>query len=172
MTDIATLWDVSLGAGDWAISAPSWPLWVDEHGNSIRDQHGRPIGNAFQSATGLVDDQDFYTAVLISLFTDAAASDDDIIPDGSADPRGWWGDASIGSKLWLLSRSKATADIPVRAKTYIAEALQWFIDGGIVASIDITTEWTRPSMLGAQVIFRRQDGASAAISFSRLWDTV
>lgn len=172
MTDIATSWDVGLAAGDWTLSTPSWPLWVDEHGNSIRDQVGRPIANAFIPATGLVDDQDLYTAVLISMFTDAAASADDVIPDGSGDPRGWWGDAAIGSKLWLLARSKATPDIPAKVRTCIADALQWLVDDGVVAAIDITTEWTKPNMLGAQVIFRRQDGTRAALNFSRLWETV
>lgn len=171
MADIATLWNADLAVGDWSISASSWPIWVDENGNSIRDEIGRPVGNAFRPGEGLISGSDLYTAALISLFTDAAASDDDVIPDGSKDPRGWWGDTAIGSKLWLLSRVKATADIPARAKAYIQQATQWFLDDDVASSINVATEWTRPNMLGCQVTFYRADGARLALAFSRLWDS-
>ena len=79
MTDITTIWVVESGTGDWSIS-----------------------GGALASG------DDLASAVLISLFTDGLAGDDDIPPDGSGDRRGWWGDAGedipIGSKLWLLDR--------------------------------------------------------------------
>lgn len=171
MSDIATIWRVDQAAGDWVLSPSSWPIWVDEQGNSIRDQQGRAVGNAFVPGTGLVAGQDLYTAVLISLFSDAEAGPDDIFPDGSGDPRGWWGGA-IGSKLWLRARSKATPTILALVKTDIAQALQWLIEDDVVAAIDVVTEFTRPSILGAQVTFRRRDGARAALSFSRLWETV
>lgn len=171
MADIATLWNVDQAAGDWVLSAPSWPIWVDEAGNSIRDERGRPVGNAFIAGDGLVSGHDLYTAVLISLFSDAEAGPDDVVPDGSGDPRGWWGGA-IGSKLWLRARSKATSTILALVKSDIMQALQWLIDDDVVAAIDVTTEFTRPSVLGAQIVLRRRDGARAALSFSRLWETV
>lgn len=171
MPDIATTWDVDNAVGDWTISAPRWPLWVDQNGDSIRDQIGRAVGNAFIPGQGLVTGSDLYTAVLISLFTDAAAGPDDIIPDGSRDPRGWWGDPSIGSKLWLLMRSKATSTVLALAKTYIEQALQWLIDDGVVAKIEVTTEWTKRATLGALIVFHRSDGAHLALNFSQLWET-
>lgn len=69
----------------------------------------------------LQGDDGLMTAVIISLFTDARAHDDDPLPDErvgvSSDRRGWWGDClpdaqgeqtleSIGSRLWLLWREK------------------------------------------------------------------
>jgi phage gp46-like protein len=172
MADIATVWNVGQGFGDWQISPAELSVWVDQNGNSIRDQSGAPVGVDFTPGQGLVSGADLYTAALNSLFTDAAAGPDDIIPDGSTDPRGWWGDPDIGSKLWLLARSKATPDIPGRAKGYSAGALQWLIDDDVVARIDIVTQWTKPNMLGAQITFYRRDGVRAALSFGRLWETV
>ncbi|HLN23876.1 MAG TPA: phage GP46 family protein [Patescibacteria group bacterium] len=132
MTDIATLWSPAEGRGDWAIS-----------------------GADLQSGDDLV------TAVLVSLFTDAAARPDDVIPDGTTDPRGWWGDLGedvpIGSRLWLLDRSKATAEVLLKARDYIIEALQWLVDDGVVESFDIATEWTTPTMLGARVVAHKGD---------------
>jgi phage gp46-like protein len=68
---------------------------------------------------GTLDDrQALATAVIVALGTDALASEDDILPDpDSTDRAGWWGDMDadviwngwpIGSKLWLLRRSKIT----------------------------------------------------------------
>lgn len=111
MADIATTWIPLLGAGDWALAGGD-----------------------------LASGSDLETAVLISLFTDAQAAPDDVIPDGTSDPRGWWGDdgetTPIGSKIWLLARSKATPDIPSRLRTAILSALQWLVDDKVVTAID------------------------------------
>ena len=101
--------------------------------------------------------KDLQTAILISLFSDRMARPDDSIPDGT-DPRGWWGDENIGSRLWLLSRAKQTQDTLQRAYDYIVESLQWMLDDGVVARFDVMCEWTRPSFLGAQIIAYKQDG--------------
>ncbi len=171
MADIATIWNPSTGTGDWQLSTPSWPLWTDENGNSIYDEQGRAEGNPFIAGDGLVSGADLYTAVLISLFTDAQADPDDIIPDGTTNPRGWWA-GSIGSKLWLRARSKATPTTLALVKADIEQALQWLIDDDVVASVDVTTEWTMPTLLGARVVLSRQDGSKIAVAFSRLWESV
>lgn len=171
MPDIATIWDPATGTGDWAIDAPKQLLWTDELGNSIVDEVGNPIGSVFTSGNGLVTGSDLYTSALISLFTDAQAEPDDIIPDGSNDPRGWWA-GPIGSKLWLRERSKATSTLPALIKNDIEQALAWFIADGVVAAIDVAVEYERPGMIGAVVVFRRQDGARAALRFSRLWESI
>lgn len=139
--DIQTTWDEQAGVGDWAIAS-----------------------------AGISPLDDLYTAVLISLFTDAEAGEDDQIPDGSNDPRGWWG-GPIGSKLWLLTRMKATPSLLAIAKGYCEEALAWLVDDGIAASIEVQTEFTLPGMLGIEVIVRRRDGTRRALRFSRLWET-
>jgi len=101
------------------------------------------------STNDLESDGGLETAVFISLFTDRRAKDDDILPDPrSDDKRGWWGDLAkpieegdqIGSRLWLLERSKTTENILTLGKTYIQESLQWMIDDLVADSIDVTTE--------------------------------
>ena len=146
MSDTAIIWSPGLGRGDWNLQA-----------------------------TQLQTGNDLTTAVLISLFTDRQANPDDIIPDGTNDPRGWWGDDAtrpIGSRLWLLSRVKQTTKTLARAQDYIAEALKWLIDDGVVARFDITTEWTKPGFLGANVIAYEKSGAAIALNSSAVWTGV
>jgi phage gp46-like protein len=64
----------------------------------------------------LVMDDGLETSVILSTFTDRRSEDSDVLPNGGDDRRGWWGDAFpeipgdvLGSRLWLLSRTK---DIP------------------------------------------------------------
>lgn len=174
MADISTVWSPSLGVGDWYFQVSEDGLVTDETGASILDDARLAINDGlFSGASDLVAGNDLGTAVLISLFTDAQAGDDDVIPDGSGDPRGWWGDqdedVAIGSKLWLLSRSKQTATVLALAQHYIAEALQWLIMDGIAAAVDVTTEWTKPGFLGARVVIHRASGTVAAVQFDWAW---
>ncbi|WP_249516619.1 phage GP46 family protein, partial [Escherichia coli] len=53
-------------------------------------------GDITVTHNGLSRDEGLVTQVLICLFTDARADDDDVIPDGSGDPRGWPGDTFSG----------------------------------------------------------------------------
>ena len=125
------------------------------------------------SGSVLTTGSELATAILISLFTDRQAADDDDIPDGTLNPRGWWGDLDsdyqIGSRLWLLSRSKATAETRQRATDYITEALQWLIDDGVVAKFDIDVEWSATSTLGARVIAYKKDGTKEAVAYASTW---
>lgn len=142
MSDIATLWKADAGVGDW------------------------------MAVTGdLLSGDELLTALLISLFSDAQAGRNDVIPDGSGDPRGWWA-GPIGSRIWLRSRSRQSAVVLALVKSDIADALAWLVADGVAAAVDVTTEWTRPGMLGAEVVIRRRDGRRAALRFSSLWETI
>jgi phage gp46-like protein len=125
---------------------------------------------------GLQTGNDLETAVLISLFTDRIANADDFIPDGTGDPRGWWGDLDeatpIGSRLWLLDRSKQKQEVLNNARDYIVEALQWLVDDGLVASIDVQTEWTRASFLGAQITLYQPAGPQIPLTYAWAWQQV
>lgn len=152
MADILTAWSIASNFGDW-----------QQAGALLADGSSTPGG-------------DLATAVLISIFTDRLAAADDVIPDGSNNPRGWWGDldqaSPIGSRLWLLEREKQLPVVLVRAREYVAEALQWLIDDDVVARFDITTEFTRPGMLGIQVVAHKSDGTHQALQFSYVWNGV
>jgi phage gp46-like protein len=149
MADITTVWDET--NGDWVLLGASL-----ESGNDLQ------------------------TAVLISLFSDRLASPDDTIPDapqsGPADPRGWWGDAysdrPIGSKLWLYARAKETAATLVAVENAITVALQWLLDDGVAAAIDVDAEWLGPGFLGAAVEIFKVDGSRASAGFRWAWDGV
>lgn len=116
--------------------------------------------------------RDLETAVIISLFTDRLANEDDVLPSGD-DPRGWVGDlgqpVKIGSRLWLLERAKLTLQTGALAKSMAAEALQWLIDDGVVAKFEIVTEVLLPGRLNMQIIAFRHDGSKQALNFSNTW---
>ncbi len=152
MTDISTLWDVAQLRADWSL-----------------------VGASLDNAG------DLETAVLISVFTDRVAAADDNIPDGSEDPRGWWGDAGetrpIGSRLWLLARSKRTAETLKRARDYVAEAIQWLVDDKVVSTIDVSAEWatqpgTNAGLLACRVVLARVGGGKIELKFSYVWQAV
>ncbi len=113
----------------------------------------------------LTSDQGLRTAVLISLFTDRRADDDDQLPDGSNDRRGYWGDSypdidgdELGSRLWLLSREKQTTDVLIRAREYCQEALQWLIEDGIASTVEVDNEWLRQGVMAIYITITRGDG--------------
>ena len=124
----------------------------------------------------LASGDDLETAFLISLFTDRVALSDDIITDGSTDPRGWWGDSGeefpIGSRIWLLQRANMTTETLANARDYIREALQWLITDGVVAKFDVYCEWTRPKMLGALVTAYKPDGSIINLQFQWVWNEI
>lgn len=94
-----------------------------------------------------INGNEILTNIIASLFTDARAFDDDILPDGGTDKRGWWGDSfndkKIGSRLWLLRREKQLLSVLQRAQEYATESLQWMINENLIQSVTVTA--TNPS---------------------------
>jgi len=150
--DIATILDPATLGCDWAMAGPD-----------------------------LQSDQGLTTAVILSLFCDQRAQADDVLPDNSGDPRGWWGDAYLpplasgaqdrwGSRLWLHARDKATAKTAAAIKADLAAALQWLIDDGVAASVAVATAWRSNEFLAATIAIPRVAGAGGAIDHR--WDLV
>jgi phage gp46-like protein len=121
---------------------------------------------------------DLETAVIISLFTDREANPDDVIPDGSGDPRGWWGDAflpyKIGSRLWLLERGKAMPDVVQRATDYVNEALAWMLTEQLCSGVDVKVELisTPVAGLGIDVVIRRGAQPPVALKYAWAWQGI
>jgi phage gp46-like protein len=113
----------------------------------------------------LLTDNGMRTAVLISLFTDRVANDDDAIPDGSDNRRGYWADAyaangdKIGSRLWLLGREMQTNDTLTRAEEYADEALAWLLADGVASRIDNVASWLSDGLLSIQTTIKRSDNS-------------
>lgn len=136
MTDIALAWNDTLFAGDFTLAGAD-----------------------------LATDDGLKTAILISLFTDARARDDDTLPEPGTDRRGWWGDVlppvegdQIGSRLWLLRREKQTASVLRRARDYCEEALAWLLADQIAAAVRVETSWAGTGVLAIGVEIDRPAG--------------
>jgi phage gp46-like protein len=145
--DISAVWDDTVGSVDWLFVAPD-----------------------------LVNGNDLVTSVIISLFSDASAADDDTIPDGTTDRRGWYGDLdeafAIGSRLWLLDRAKQTPETLQRARDYITEALAWMIADGVAGSIDVYCEWTYKGVLGSRITLHRPPGGQYQSKWAGIGQTL
>jgi phage gp46-like protein len=137
-------------------------------------------------ADGTLDDaQALATAVIVALGTDRLASPDDILPDpDSTDRAGWWGDLDaeelfdgwpIGSRLWLLKRSKIVGpEDPygatiVRVEDYIREAIQPFVDMRIASSFDVEAQRVGIERIDALVVIYRGPKRPVELRFQVLW---
>ena len=103
------------------------------------------------------------SAVWMSLFTDAIAQQDDVIPNGEQDKRGWWGDTyaqrPIGSRLWLLGREKQLPETARRAEEYAQEALAWLVDDEVAKSVSVSATWVRRGQLLLESEILKHDGS-------------
>ncbi|QII37519.1 hypothetical protein G3M83_07320 [Rouxiella badensis] len=144
MTDITTLWNAEKSAGDWA-----------------------EVSGDLQSG------DDLETAILISLFTDRLAREDDEF-DGD-NRRGWWGDQDqdypIGSRLWLLRRQKLTLATANKAQDFAAEALKWLVDDGVVASISPVTQIVYPNRLNLFISYQKPGQDAVSKRYFWVWES-
>jgi len=128
----------------------------------------------------LIREEGLSTAVLLSLFIDRRADSSDPLDDPN-DLRGWWGDRldadtngdQIGSRLWLLDRSKTTQETINNCKIYAEEALQWMLDDGVCADINVTVERygnAGNDRLALKVEILKKDGNTEVIKYNDVWD--
>lgn len=127
-------------------------------------------------ATGgaLVSGDDYQTAVIISLFTDRHAREDDKYEDN--DRRGWWGDSEsseqMGSRLWLLRREKLTPQVRQRAEDYASEALKWLLDDRIVKAIEPVAQIVYPNRLNLFIRYQvPQSDNWETLQFYWIWES-
>lgn len=128
------------------------------------------------SGPSLAEDDGLETAVVISLFTDRVTEADAALASELYVRRGWWGDAyaevpgdAIGSRLWLLSRSKQTNTVLRQAEQYAAEALQWLVDDGVARSVEVAAEVVRDGVLGLAVSIVRSGQPVQRFRFEAFW---
>lgn len=123
------------------------------------------------------------TAVILSLFIDARARDDDVLPDDfNDDKRGWWGDLAspdvegdqIGSRRWIfIERGKTTQEIMLSIKQTDEESLQWLIDDEIAQKINIEVERAgNPGndYLHEKIEIFKKDGQKETYEFDTSWE--
>ena len=112
---------------------------------------------------------DFSNKVFISLFSWERAQAGDKLDPGQS-KMGWWGDAvsgeegipddPIGSRLWLLARSKLSADTMMKFIDYCKEALKWVDTDPSVEkwSVNIIRSEGDPNRTDAEFLFFRAEG--------------
>ena len=149
--------------------------WQNEIGDIISGDFNFDVSSQdLEASTGLE------TAVIMSLFTDKRARPDDQLPDSdNSDRRGWWGDLTsaypndqIGSRLWLLERAKTTEDVPIKAKKYAEECLQWLIEDGVAVRVEAEAERQGTpgnDILALKVLIYRKHGDSQAEEYYYQW---
>ena len=131
-------------------------------------------GDLVMDGGDLAQDSGLNTAILISLFTDRRANPSDELPDPAGSRRGWWGDAEngdgdlIGSRLWLLSRRKATPETRRLFEEYTREALAWMVSDGVADRIDVSAWWKSTGLLVVDALIVRPDGGRHKFSYA--WD--
>ena len=135
---------------------------------------------------GTLDDSEaLATAVIVALGTDRLAAKEDILPDpDSTDRAGWWGDMDaeelfngwpIGTKLWLLKRTKIVGPedpegaTVARVEQYIAEALQPFVTNRIATSFDVEAWRVGLERIEAVVVIYRGPNRPIEMRFQVLW---
>lgn len=127
----------------------------------------------------LAQDDGLRTALMLSLFTDRRAGDDDLLPAGAEDRRGVWMDNYaevpgdlMGSRLWLLQRAKLLPETVIRVREYCEEALDWMVRDGVAKSV-LVTAWierrTPFGVIGANIDIAKPDGTTTRFKFEKLW---
>lgn len=150
----------------------------------IRTRHDAgTIGFSFDWAMAqgaLETDDGLETSVINSLFSNRVAAADDVIPDGTGNRQGFWGDMALdsgapdyfGSRLWLLSRVGATKKTAALAQKYALEALQWLLDDGVAGAIDVSATYVSADQLRLTIIITRQvAGKPVNHRFDYVWNT-
>lgn len=142
----------------------------------VQDDDGQLLFDLATDGAALATEEGLRTAVLISLFTDARAADGDQLPDGGADRRGWWADTwpevegdLTGSHLWLLAREKQVPAVLSRAERYARAALQWLIDDGIAAAVEVVASFPRVGVILLEVTVQRLVDGPVRYRFEQFW---
>lgn len=116
----------------------------------------------------LLLDEGLEAPVLVSLFSDARATEEQDLPGGEGSGlRGWWGadeGEAFGSLLWLSERSKVTDETVNMVREAVRDGLAWLIEEEIVASLEVSAERTD---LGTIIVQAR-----LARGTSRRWEAL
>lgn len=118
-----------------------------------------------------VRDGGLETAILMSLFVDQRVREED---SETGETRGFWAENLIGynmgSKLWLLDRSKITNDTLRLYEQYVKEALAWMIDENIIR--DVSAEAVRNgNRISCTMTVYRPEGDVSRYKFYDKWAT-
>lgn len=115
----------------------------------------------------------FDTAIWVSLFTDARASESQVIlPENR---RGWLGnlvsdnpERQLGGYLWLSEQRRLDQDTLNETVDFIRKSLSWFTEDGIAVSIDVSGEIIPLYGITISIYIKSLDGVTSK-HFIDLW---
>lgn len=114
------------------------------------------------------------SAIMVSLFSDARAPAElRPLPDGSKDPRGWWGNLEgeeLGSLLWLYNRGKITDETAESMRQAAQDSLSWLVSEGMAAEVRVSA--TRVGGASPRVELSVEIDRSTAAQWSEVWDAI
>lgn len=117
-------------------------------------------------------DHGLTTAVILSLWTDGRAKGSPPYPDGTDDPRGWWGDAPrarLGSSLWEFERGRLTTETIESVRATAQESLGWLVAEKIAGTVTVTAQRGRGlNTLELSITIAR----SPAPRWAHLWEDI
>ena len=111
------------------------------------------------------------TAVLASVFSDARAPADAVLPELGSSRGGWWAEepaSSFGSRVWLERRSVASKATEQRMTAALVEAFTWLSDEEIARGVEVRPSRLGDGALGFEVAIARGN----ARRFELLWDQI
>lgn len=134
----------------------------------VRLQRGQ-LDIAREETGALTDADGFESAVLLSLFSDARAGEDEARGD---DHRGWWGDTwpevkgdKLGSRLWAVLRGGSPEELAA-ARTAAEEALRWLVTDGIAAAVSCVV-----SLIDERAVLRVEISRPKGLTrWARAWE--
>lgn len=116
------------------------------------------------------------TALILSLFMDQRAQDGDTLPGAPDDKRGYWADGlaevegdRIGSRLWLLERSKLDSTLPQRARALALDGLAWLGEDAVASNVDVNATVTG-ERIDLEVTVARPDADVVSFRYAHVWD--
>ena len=117
---------------------------------------------------------DFKTAIEVSLFSDARASENQVaVPQFR---RGWIGDVATpidgqnyGSLLWLVMQERLTQGTLNKCVSFARQALQWMIDQDIAINVEVSGAIVPPEGIALNIIITSKSGVTET-HYVELWE--
>ena len=116
----------------------------------------------------------------MSLLTNRRADDEDVLPQDNKDKQGWVGDEILndlypeelilGSKLWLLQRSKINDTLLSNIKEYTLEALQWLITFKVAERVLVEVTRENMSHVSMEIIIYRPTDDKLSYKYFYNWE--
>lgn len=119
---------------------------------------------------------DLETAVSLSIFTNARASDPVLDINALSQNQGWWGDvhrdSPLGSLFWQYRRSKKTATVLELVRVTLKESLEWLVEDGVAESVLVQTKWDEygDGRMNLKIDVKKPTGGSSSFEYQFAWD--